>query len=100
WVTALAAALPAALAAAKVSAAAIAGIGLSGGAHIPVLLDRDGQVIRPAILWNDQRSAAEAQELHAAHGDLIVSTTLNRANPTWTLPMLLWLKRHEPQSIA
>lgn len=100
WVRAFAAAVPAALKAAKVAPGEIAGIGLSGGAHIPVLLDKDDKVIRPAIMWNDQRSAAEARELHEAHGDFIIKTSLNRVNPTWSLAMLLWLKRHEPANAA
>jgi len=100
WVRALAAAVPAALAAARVAPGEIAAIGLSGGAHIPVLLDARDRVIRPAILWNDQRSATEAKELHERAGPLIIATTLNRVNPTWTLAMLRWLQRHEPQHAA
>ena len=77
---------------------AIAGIGVSAGAHIPVLTDADGTVIRPAIMWNDQRSAAEAAELHGRAGGMIIATSLNRANPTWSLPMLAWLQKHEPHA--
>ena len=80
--------------------AAITGIGISAGAHIPVLTDAAGAVIRPAIMWNDQRSAAEAAALHEQAGDMIIATSLNRANPTWTLAMLAWLQKHEPEAIA
>jgi xylulokinase len=100
WVAAFAAAVPKAIAAAGIRPGEIAGIGLSGGAHIPVLLDCDDRPVRPAILWNDQRSAAEARELHERAGQLIVETSLNRVNPTWSLAMLLWLQRHEPGTIA
>jgi xylulokinase len=100
WYRALAAAVPAALQAAGIAATEIAGIGLSGGAHIPVLTDADDRIIRPAILWNDQRSAVEAQALHAMAGDRIIKTSLNRVNPTWTLAMLKWLQTHEPESVA
>jgi Sugar (pentulose and hexulose) kinases len=93
-------AVPAALKAAGIPAAAIAGIGLSGGAHIPVLTDASDRPLRPAIMWSDQRSAAEARELHEQAGDLIIRTSLNRVNPTWTLAMLKWLQRHEPDTIA
>jgi xylulokinase len=98
WWEALRAALPHALAAAGLRAGAVRGIAVSGGAHIPVLLDAGDRVIRPAILWSDQRSAAEARELHERAGEVIIATSLNRVNPTWTLAMLLWLKRHEPRS--
>ena len=100
WWRAFTLAVPQALAAAGAKPDDIAGIGLSAGAHIPVLLDADGRVIRPAILWNDQRSAEEARELHERAGEMIIRTSLNRANPTWSLPMLLWLQRHEPDAIA
>jgi xylulokinase len=100
WYAALCQAVPAALKAAGIGATDIAGIGLSGGAHIPVLLDADDRPVRPAILWNDQRSSAEARELHEAAGAIIIQRSLNRANPTWTLAMLKWLKRHEPAVIG
>lgn len=99
WVRAFCKAVPAALAAARLEPQGLAGIGLSAGAHIPVLTDADGRVIRPAILWNDQRSIVEAQELREAAGELILRTSLNRANPTWTLAMLKWLQRHEPDNM-
>src|SRR5689334_24643947 len=51
WCAALCRAVPAALAAARIGGSEIAGIGLSGGAHIPVLTDAQDQVIRPAIMW-------------------------------------------------
>ena len=99
WYAALCRAVPAALQAARLPAEAIAGIGLSGGAHIPVLTDAEDRVIRPAIMWSDQRSAAEARELHEQAGEQIIKTSLNRVNPTWSLPMLKWLQRHEPEAI-
>ncbi|HEX4572457.1 MAG TPA: xylulokinase [Dongiaceae bacterium] len=99
WYQALCRAVPAALAAAGLSPDAIAGIGLSGGAHIPVLTDAEDRVLRPAIMWADQRSAAEARELHEQAGDLIIRTSLNRVNPTWSLAMLKWLQRHEPEVV-
>ncbi len=99
WYRALCRAVPAALAAARTAPGEIAGIGVSGGAHIPVLTDAEDRPIRPAIMWADQRSAAEARELHEQAGELIVRTSLNRVNPTWTLAMLKWLQRHEPETI-
>jgi xylulokinase len=100
WYSALCRAVPGAIAEAGIRADAICGIGISAGAHIPVLTDVEGAVIRPAIMWNDQRSWAEAAELHERAGEMIIATSLNRANPTWTLAMLAWLQKHEPESIA
>jgi xylulokinase len=100
WFFALCAAVPAALAAAGIKGEAIAGIGISAGAHTPVLTDELGTVLRPAILWNDQRSAPQAAALHEKAGAKIIATALNRVNPTWTLAMLAWLQENEPAVIA
>ncbi len=100
WWAALCRAVPAALADAKIAPAQLAGVGVSAGAHIPVLTDAAGAVLRPAIMWNDQRSAAQAAELQARAGDLILERSLNRVNPTWTLAMLAWLRAHEPAVMA
>jgi xylulokinase len=100
WYIALCAATPAALAAANLPASAIAGISISAGAHIPVLTDEAGAVLRPAIMWNDQRAAAQATALHEKAGAKIIATSLNRANPTWTLAMLAWLQENEPAIMA
>jgi xylulokinase len=100
WWRALCAAVPQALAKAGLPASEVAAVGISAGAHIAVLEDADGQVIRPAIMWNDQRSSAEAAELHERAGELIIAKGLNRANPTWTLCQLAWLQKHEPEAIA
>jgi xylulokinase len=99
WYAAFCKAVPHALKRAGITAPEIAGIGFSGGAHIPVLTDADDAVIRPAILWADQRSIAEARELHEKHGEMIIRTSLNRANPTWALAMLKWLRKHEPDAV-
>jgi xylulokinase len=100
WWEALCDAVPQALAAAGIAAAEIAGIGISAGAHVPVLTDKVGRVLRPAIMWNDQRSAAQAAALQQRAGALILEKSLNRVNPTWTLAMLAWLQEHEPEVIA
>lgn len=101
WWTAMRAAVRAALAAAGEGAAArIAGIALSAGAHTQVLEDAEGRVIRRAILWNDQRSGAETRELRERADTRILEIGANRANPTWTLPQMLWLRRREPENFA
>ena len=99
WYAALCRAVPTAVKAAGLAPAEIAGIACSGGAHIPVLTDAADRVIRPAIMWNDQRSAQEARELHERAGEQIIRTSLNRVNPTWSLAMLKWLQRHEPDAV-
>jgi xylulokinase len=96
WFAALCAAVPMALAAAGLAGGEITGIGISAGAHIPVLTDEAGLVLRPAIMWNDQRSAAQAEALHRMAGAKIIGSSLNKVNPTWTLAMLAWLREHEP----
>ena len=79
----------------------IAGIGLSGQMHGLVVLDETGTVIRPAILWNDQRTAVECAEIEDRIGlDRLIGLTGNRALPGFTAPKLLWLRRHEPEAYA
>ena len=97
WWRALCATVPRALAQAQLPASAIRAVSFSAGAHTPVLEDAQGQVLRPAILWNDQRSGAEARELQAAHGERILAIACNKPVPTWTMPQLQWLQRHEPE---
>ncbi|WP_131194468.1 xylulokinase [Lichenihabitans psoromatis] len=75
--------------------AAVEAIGLSGQMHGATLLGADDQVLRPAILWNDGRAAAECLELEAACPDAR-RITGNIAMPGFTAPKLLWLRRHEP----
>jgi len=100
WWDALCATVPRALSEAGIGADAVAAIAFSAGAHTPVLEDASGNVLRPAILWSDQRSADEARELESDHGDEILALGCNRAVPTWTQPQLLWLARHEPDVLA
>jgi xylulokinase len=79
----------------------VAAIGLSGQMHGLVVLDADGRVIRPAILWNDQRTAAECAEIEERVGATrLIELTGNRALTGFTAPKLLWLRRHEPDAYA
>jgi xylulokinase len=74
-----------------------AGIGLSGQMHGLVALDEDDRVLRPAILWNDQRTGAECAEIEERVGrERLIALTGNRALTGFTAPKLLWLRRHEP----
>ena len=80
-------------------AGAPAGIGLSGQMHGLVALDARNHVLRPAILWNDQRTAAECAEIERTVGlERLIELTGNRALPGFTAPKLLWLRRHEPET--
>lgn len=77
----------------------IAGIGLSGQMHGLVALDAADRIVRPAILWNDQRTGAECAEIEERIGlDRLIGLTGNRALPGFTAPKLLWLRRHEPEA--
>ena len=75
----------------------IQAIGLSGQMHGAVILDKNNNVIRPAILWNDNRSSQECIELEQACPN-IRNITGNIIMPGFTAPKLLWLKKHEPEN--
>lgn len=79
--------------------AAVRAIGLSGQMHGAVLLDAQDEVLRPAILWNDGRSAAQCEALTAAVPRL-GEITGNLAMPGFTAPKLLWVREHEPALFA
>jgi xylulokinase len=80
----------------------VAGIGLSGQMHGLVALDSADRVLRPALLWNDQRTAAEAEEIETRLGGLdgLLAAVGNRAMTGFTAPKLLWIQRHEPDLYA
>jgi xylulokinase len=87
-----------ALAALEVEPAAV---GLSGQMHGLVALDGRERPLRPAILWNDQRTAAECEEIEERVGrERLIALTGNRALTGFTAPKLLWLRRHEPDVYA
>lgn len=76
-------------------------VGFSGQMHGLVVLDANGEVLRPAILWNDQRTGEEAAEIEERVGFArLVELTGNRALTGFTAPKLLWLRRHEPDVYA
>lgn len=76
----------------------IAAIGLTGQMHGAVVLDRAGEVLRPAILWNDQRTAAECDVIREAVGGVerLVTITGNDALTGFTAPKLVWIRDNEP----
>jgi len=82
-----------------VEATEIDAVGLTGQMHGSVLLDDEGEVIRPAILWNDQRTEKECEEIRARVGrERLIQITGNDALTGFTAPKLLWVQRHEPES--
>lgn len=75
------------------------GIGLSGQMHGLVALDSQNKVLRPAILWNDQRTQAQCEEIESTIGlQKLIALTGNRALAGFTAPKLLWLKQNEPDT--
>ena len=77
------------------------GIGLSGQMHGLVALDESNRVLRPAILWNDQRTQAECDEIESTIGlDRLIELTGNRALTGFTAPKILWLRHNEPDIYA
>ncbi len=84
--------------AAQISLDGVRGIGLSGQMHGATLLDADDEVLRPCILWNDTRSAAEAAELDA--DPRFRALTGNIVFPGFTAPKLVWVTQYEPEIFA
>lgn len=77
----------------------ISGIGLSGQMHGSVFLDASGEVVRPALLWNDQRTGDECAEIESMAGgrEALVRMVANRALTGFTAPKILWVRKNEPR---
>ena len=99
WWRATVKATRAAIAKAGIDGTRIAGIGLSGQMHGLVCMGDGGKVLRPAIIWNDQRTAAEAGEIEAAAGGRkgLIKLVGNVAMTSFTLTKLLWVRKHQPR---
>lgn len=84
---------------AGVKGAEVRSIGLSGQMHGSVFLDKSDKVLRPAILWNDQRTAAECDEIERRAGGrkALIRMVANPALTGFTAPKILWLRNHEPK---
>ncbi|HEX6925220.1 MAG TPA: xylulokinase [Longimicrobiaceae bacterium] len=101
WWTASTASIRAVLEAAGVQPADVVGIGLTGQMHGLVLLDQAGEVLRPAILWNDQRTAAQCASITERVGpERVLQITGNPVLPGFTAPKIVWVKENEPQVYA
>lgn len=79
----------------------ISAIGLTGQMHGLVMLDRGGEVLRPAILWNDQRTQSQCDQIHERIGKArFIQITGNAALTGFTAPKILWVKQNEPEIYA
>ncbi len=101
WWDGAIASIRAVVAQAEIDPAAISGVGLTGQMHGLVLLDEAGQILRPSILWNDQRTAAQCDEIRARVGKArLIELTGNDALTGFTAPKILWVRDNEPDVYA
>ncbi len=79
----------------------VAAVGMTGQMHGLVMLDGAGKVLRPAILWNDQRTGAQCDEIRARLGfERLIQITGNNALTGFTAPKILWVQQNEPEIFA
>ncbi|MGC8792896.1 MAG: FGGY family carbohydrate kinase, partial [Bryobacteraceae bacterium] len=89
------------LAEAGITGEQVRGIGLSGQMHGLVMLDEAGRVIRPSLIWCDQRSQAQVDWVNQKLGrEAVLRYTANPVLTGFTLPKLLWVRDHEPENFA
>ncbi|MBM3726979.1 MAG: xylulokinase [Acidobacteria bacterium] len=101
WWEAAQAAICGVLAQSGVAGTQVVGIGLSGQMHGLTLLDEANQVIRPALIWCDQRSQPQVDWINATAGaERVVESIANPVLTGFTLPKLLWVRDHEPAEYA
>ena len=101
WWTGMAESIRQALAQAGISGSAVTAIGLTGQMHGLVLLDERGEVLRPAILWNDQRTGAQCDEMRSRLGKAhLIQITGNDALTGFTAPKILWVQQNEAEIYA
>ena len=101
WWTGIAKSIHQALKMANVPGSAVTAIGLTGQMHGLVLLDEQGEVLRPAILWNDQRTGAQCDEMRTRLGkEHLIQITGNDALTGFTAPKILWVQQNEPEIYA
>ena len=99
WWRAMCKSIQGVLALPSVDAKAVQAIGLTGQMHGLVILDSDGKVLRPAMLWNDGRAGAQCEAIRVQIGlERLVAITGNDAFTGFTAPKLLWVRDHEPEN--
>lgn len=87
--------------AAKIDTASVRGIGLTGQMHGSVFLDKDNKVLRPALLWCDQRTAKQCEDITTKVGEArLIEMVCNPALTGFTAPKILWLRDNEPATYA
>lgn len=98
WWQATVQSIRAVIARGNISPSEVKGIGLSGQMHGSVFLDASHQVVRPALLWNDQRTQAECDQIESLAGGraALIQMVSNPALTGFTAPKILWLRNHEP----
>jgi len=97
WWRAACAAIPECLAKAGEKATDVTAVGLSGQMHGLVLLDASGEVVRPALIWCDQRTEEECREItERICAKRLIELVANPALTGFTLPKILWVRKHEP----
>lgn len=101
WWAATSASIRSVLEKSGVAGERVAALGLTGQMHGLVLLDETGNVLRPAILWNDQRTGAQCDEIHRRIGrQKFIQITGNVALTGFTAPKILWVQENEPEIYA
>lgn len=101
WWEAVSASIRSVLEQTGIGGEAVEAVGLTGQMHGLVLLDEVGNVLRPAILWNDQRTQRQCDEIHARIGkERFIQITGNVALTGFTAPKILWVKENEPEVYA
>ncbi len=98
WWVGIRSSIKKALADAGISGSDISAIGMTGQMHGLVMMDENGSVLRPAILWNDQRTGLQCEEIRNIFGrDQFIQITGNDALTGFTAPKVLWVKENEPE---
>src|ERR1700722_17728559 len=102
WWAATCTATKAVLKKAKLKPVDISGIGLSGQMHGSVFLGDGTKALRPALLWNDQRTAEQCAEIESKAGgrEALIDLVANPALTGFTAPKILWVRQHEPKIYA
>jgi xylulokinase len=77
----------------------IVALAVDASTHNAVLMGKREEILRPCIMWTDQRSVNQVKDLEARRGKEILRITFNKVNPTWTLPQLLWVRENESELI-
>ncbi|MBO5305257.1 MAG: xylulokinase [Clostridia bacterium] len=96
WLSALCENVSALLAKSGISASDILGVAIDSATHTFLVCDEHFSPLRNAIHWTDSRSTSESKALREEHGEEIFEKTFHKPDTIWTLPQLVWLKKHEP----